>query len=117
MGARTNFIFKQGDNYITLYSHWGGETKLIDLAYAIEKSRPRWTDNGYSTRIMISQLIGSDWDNETGYGLYADALGGEESYDETIIDVDNQKVIHNGIEHDYNSFISYHLDKVKVEVV
>lgn len=115
MGARTNFHFKQGDNFITLYSHWGGDSKMKDLAYAIAKANARWDDAGYATRIMVSQLIGNSWDSETGYGLYAGSVGGEESYEHTIIDIDNQIVIVDGEPKPYKQFISYHLSDMLVE--
>lgn len=93
MGARTNFIFKQGDNkFVTLYSHWGGETKLPDLARALTLAKPRWNDDGYATRIMFNALQ-SNHDSETGYGIYADELGGEEEYQSTIIDLPNKVII------------------------
>ena len=93
MGARTNFIVKQGEsNFVTLYSHWGGESKLQDLAYALKKAEPRWSDYGYATRILFNALQ-SNHDSETGYGIYADEFGGEEEYQSTIIDFTNQTVI------------------------
>lgn len=93
MGARTNFIVKQSENrFVTLYSHWGGESKLEDLAYALKKAEPRWSDYGYATRILFNALQ-SDHDSEIGYGIYADEFGGEEEYQSTIIDFTNQTVI------------------------
>jgi hypothetical protein len=93
MGARTNFIVKQGENrFVTLYSHWGGESKLQHLAYALKKAEPRWSDYGYATRILFNALQ-SDHDGEAGYGIYADEFGGEEEYESTIIDFTNQTVI------------------------
>lgn len=93
MGARTNFIVKQTENrFITLYSHWGGESKLQDLAYALKKAEPRWSDYGYATRILFNALQ-SDHDSETGYGIYADEFGAGEEYQSTIIDFTNQTVI------------------------
>ena len=93
MGARTNFIVKQTENrFITLYSHWGGESKLQDLAYALKKAEPRWSDYGYATRILFNALQ-SDHDSETGYGIYADEFGAGEEYQSTIIDFTNQTVM------------------------
>jgi hypothetical protein len=112
MGARTNFHFKQGDNYVTLYSHWGGDEKMFSLASAIKKAEPRWTDTGYATRIIISNLIGSSWDSETGFGIYADNVGGEESYQHTVIDMDNQLVIVDGHSHSFSSFCEYTLEEI-----
>lgn len=72
MGARVNFVFKQDDSGydVTLYSHWGDNTWADDLAYALSKAEPRWSDPTYATRIVVSQLIGDDWNKETGYGLF-----------------------------------------------
>lgn len=72
MGARIEFAFKQdeSENYITLYSHWGADNWEIDLAYALESARPRWSDPYYGTRIVISNLIGEQWKEETGFGLF-----------------------------------------------
>lgn len=112
MGSRTNFHFKQGDNFITLYSHWGGESKLKDLAHAISKAEGRWQDESYCIRIIISQLIGVDWESETGFGLYANDRGGEESYQSTIIDCKKQLVIVDGEPHTFMKFIEYQWEKV-----
>jgi hypothetical protein len=42
---------------------------LGKLADAVIAARPRWTDSSYATRIAISQLIGDQWNMETGWGL------------------------------------------------
>lgn len=55
-----------------LYSHWGGATVLTDLAEALYAARDRWGDPTYATRICVSQIIATDWDKETGYGLSID---------------------------------------------
>lgn len=72
MGARVNFVFIQDDSgkNVTLYSHWGADTWEVDLAYALDKARPRWEDTSYGTRIVVSQLIGDQHDSEVGFGLY-----------------------------------------------
>jgi hypothetical protein len=115
MGARTNFIFKQSDTtFITLYSHWGGDSKMRDLAMALEAARPRWNDIGYGTRIMVSHLIGDAWTSETGYGLYADEFGGEEEYQSTIIDMTNKTVIVDEVPHSFEDFIYYNLTSMAV---
>lgn len=105
MGARTNFIVKQGpSNFVTLYSHWGGDSKLKNLANALKKAEPRWSDYGYATRILFNALQLSH-DGETGYGIYADEFGGEEEYQSTIIDMTNQTVILDGHSISYKDFI------------
>ncbi len=112
MGARTNFIVKQGEGrFVTLYSHWGGESKLQDLAWALKKAKPRWSDYGYATRILFNALQ-SDHDSETGYGIYADEFGGEESYESTVIDFTTQEVSITGHTRSFESFIEYYEELV-----
>ena len=70
MGDRANFGFVQPNgNTIVLYGHWAGHNMLGRLADAVITARPRWTDSSYATRIAISQLIGDQWNMETGWGL------------------------------------------------
>jgi hypothetical protein len=70
MGDRANFGFKQSnDETIVLYGHWAGHDMLSNLAEAVEKARPRWTDESYATRIVVSNLIGDNWHETTGWGL------------------------------------------------
>jgi hypothetical protein len=108
MGARVFFNIKQyEDTYICLYSHWGEDSRYFDLAHALEKARPRWSDTSYATRIIISNLIGPDWDNETGFGLYASTTP---IYDETAVDIDliNKTVSDESGTHGFDEFINYH---------
>lgn len=105
MGSRTNFVVKQGEGcYVTLYSHWGGDEKLIDLANALVKAKPRWSDYGYATRILFNALQ-TDHDSETGYGIYADENGGEESYEHTKIDFTDFTVSVDGNPYTFDAFI------------
>jgi hypothetical protein len=70
MGDRANFGFKQSNGEtIVLYGHWAGHDMLSNLASAVEAARPRWNDESYATRICVSQLIGDQWSDETGWGL------------------------------------------------
>jgi hypothetical protein len=70
MGDRANFGFKQSnDETIVLYGHWAGHEMLSNLAEAVEAARSRWTDESYATRIVISNLIGDNWHETTGWGL------------------------------------------------
>jgi len=73
MGDRAVFGFKatKESQPIWLYSHWGGSTQNSDLAKAIEEAKPRWCDPHYATRIAISQIVGSDWSGELGFGISA----------------------------------------------
>ena len=105
MGARTNFQFKttKGDRVVR-YSHWGGDSKLQDLANALEASRGRWDDNSYAIRITISQIVGDNWNSETGYGVFVNETC-EESYQETIVDFEMQFVELDGHKIQFNDYI------------
>jgi hypothetical protein len=51
---------------------------LGQLADAVIAARPRWNDPSYATRIAISQLVGNDWNSETGWGLHVNEIGDNE---------------------------------------
>ena len=71
MGDRAVIQFKatEADQPINLYMHWGGSERYTLLADALEAARPRWADAEYATRICVSQIIGSSWNEELGFGL------------------------------------------------
>jgi hypothetical protein len=94
MGARTNFTFRTETGDLTLYSHWGGDSKRSDLAAALQAAMPRidMVDTSYALRIIVSQLIGDSWNEETGFGLFVGPEGGEESYDWVIVNLINNTV-------------------------
>lgn len=107
MGARTNFTFRTSTGDLTLYSHWGGDSKYEDLAVAIHAARSRWQDPSYALRIIISQLVGESWNSETGFGLYVGSEGGEESYDYVIVDMTNNTVTFDSVPYLSQSFEDY----------
>ena len=75
MGDRANFVFVQPNGEtIVLYGHWAGHNMLAKLADAVIKARPRWNDNSYATRIAVSQLVGDQWNLETGWGLSVNTI-------------------------------------------
>jgi len=75
VGDRANFVFVQPNGEtIVLYGHWAGHNMLAKLADAVIAARPRWNDNSYATRIAISQLIGDQWNMETGWGLSVNTI-------------------------------------------
>ena len=122
MGDRIVYTFKYSDgNEISLYSHWGGYDRYKNLAYAIDKARPRWNDETYAARIMISNLIGPDWDQETGYGLWPEGeviTSGD--HDDIIIHLDSNAVEDETGWHEFDEFIDFHsskLDKKESTVV
>jgi hypothetical protein len=73
MGARINYLFKDSDAHpsVVLYSHWGETEWQRDLAMALQHAKPRWIDDTYATRMMISYLIQDSVLEETGFGIYA----------------------------------------------
>ena len=110
MGSRTEWIIKtnDSDSALHLYSHWGGESKFEDTQRALAKAKFRWDDISYGARIFTSQIIGSDWDNETGFGL---AVGNttdnlfEESYFHAVIDFPNQLVTFGSMTWTFDEFV------------
>ena len=118
MGARTNFHFKTDTGVITLYSHWGGDSKTTDLASALDAAMPRISmgDTSYALRITISQLIGDSWDSQTGYGIFVGPEGGEEQYEPITVNLINNTVEQVDGTHSITDYINYHLPSLtKVE--
>lgn len=70
MGDRANFGFRQSNGEtIVLYGHWAGYEMLAKLAHAVSAAESRWDDEAYATRIAVSDLIGNEWTQTTGWGL------------------------------------------------
>lgn len=105
MGSRTNFEIKDQEGSIWLYSHWGGDSKMSDLAYALEAARPRWYDTSYAVRIVVSQLIGDYWKGELGFGL-STYQAGEESYEPVCVNFVDKTVSSDTFNLDFDSFIN-----------
>lgn len=74
MGDRAvaGFREKSGEPTIFIYSHWGGSDQTTIFANALEAAMPRigMGDASYATRIMVSHIVGDEWQSETGWGLY-----------------------------------------------
>lgn len=111
MGARVVFTIVQADGLrLNLYSHWGETERFANLAHALEQARPRWSDESYAARIIVSNLIGPDWDQETGFGLWAsseDGMYGGDCPDITI-NLSNNTVEDETGTHSFEGFIDYH---------
>jgi len=103
MGDRANLVIsykstadaeKLGDalpGSVVLYTHWGGYDLGPDLARALHSASPRWNDDSYAARIIVSGMVGDDWKKSTGYGL----LVGETSDNERavlLVDLEDWKV-------------------------
>ena len=94
MGDRANwgFIQEMGAPIINLYTHWRGSERHELLANALDYAKPRWSDPSYGTRIVISQIVGEEWANETGWGITVDELGdNEHSY--LMVHWESKKVV------------------------
>lgn len=112
MGDRIVYSIKQADGLsLNLYSHWGGSGRFVDLANALKAAEPRWDDESYAARIIISNLINSGWDSETGFGLWASneegAYYGGDHQDITI-DIPNKTVNDETGTHTFEQFIAFH---------
>jgi hypothetical protein len=89
MGDRIVYTIEQSDGLtLNLYSHWGGYERFSSLANALNAARPRWTDSSYCARIIVSQLIGDQWNDETGFGLWASNESGAYGGDHPDITID-----------------------------
>ena len=67
----------------------------------------------YCTRIIVSQLIGDQWAEETGFGLWASNSDGAVAGDwpDITIDLVNKTVTDETGTHSFESFIEYHMLK------
>lgn len=110
MGARTNFKFKTDQGTMTLYSHWGGESKAQDLARALHKAEHRLSmgDTSYVLRIIIDQLTIDGRDSETGYGIFLGEAEGEEEYSPVTVDLTKKTVTDDSGTHSIFDYIIYH---------
>lgn len=95
MGDRAVFGFKESKDSppIWLYSHWGGSSQRQDLAQAIMKAKPRWSDSSYATRIAISTLIGDLWTQELHFGISAGESFCLPDYDYVLVVVWDKGVV------------------------
>ena len=120
MGARINYIFKNSltQPSVVLYSHWGETEWQRDLAMALEHSKPRWIDDSYATRMIISYLIQDCVLEETGFGIYAMQGPDYEVFDFTVVvDFVNKTIYELGsdVHVRWNAFIEAYNPKVLVE--
>lgn len=75
MGNRANLGLKvDSDNTIVLYQHWAPEKLMRQYANALLEAAPRWHDPNYGARIVVSQIIGDRWTEETGFGLSVNSV-------------------------------------------
>ena len=111
MGDRIVYVIRQDkDLSLNLYSHWGGYDRFVSLAKALRAAEPRWNDTTYAARIIVSQLIGTDWAEETGFGLWASnehgLYGGD--HPDIVINLVDKTVTDETGTHSFEQFINYH---------
>ena len=79
---------------IYLYTHWRGSYLKEILKNALIRSKDRWNDKPYLTRIIFCEMIkGTDLDDTTGYGISTEICDNEHK----ILEVDTKKQKVNGI--------------------
>jgi hypothetical protein len=75
MGDRANIgIRTSNNNTIFIYLHWGGSERHEILAKAISHAMVRDGDESYFTRILVSRIVDTEWDKETGVGMAINEL-------------------------------------------
>lgn len=94
-----------------LYSHWGGEEQDQALAEALRAvlTEQREHDHDYANRIVVSQIVGPQWERGTGFGLSVDSYA-EPDYDYiNVVNWTTQKVhrISNGAEDNGTSLVDF----------
>lgn len=121
MGDRANIVFNTEPRHATarledflpgsivLYSHWGGYSLGRSLATALRQAKSGWDDEGYGIRIIVSQMVGKNWDQETGYGLYVGLIADNDN-PIIVCDFSSQNVIIFGnerAEYSFKEFASF----------
>lgn len=111
MGSRTVWKIETEENTgIHLYSHWGGGDKLRATAEALLRSKSRWEDETYFTRIFTSWIINDDWDSGTGFGLWSGPLDRdyfEESYEPVTVFPKQKKIKYGTFLYTYEEFLDF----------
>jgi hypothetical protein len=118
MGARINFVFKNNEGpHVVLYSHWGESEWKTDIAEALDHARPRWSDESYFTRMVISYLIKDQLMDQHGFGIYSINDISENLGDQTIIiDINQETVIDEDVKLDWDLFVDAYAPRLRVLV-
>lgn len=111
MGARINFVFKDGtDSSVVLYSHWGQDGWEVDIAKALEHAKPRWSDSSYGTRMIISYLLQHNILDETGFGIYSiNNVGSMDLGEQTVVIDFVDKTVTDSVPVKWDNFIQAYL--------
>jgi hypothetical protein len=98
MGARGNIVFKQYFGYVGVYLHWDGHEIREKAMKAIKRvaNAGRLNDEGYATRIAISEIVGDYWKDDLGYGIYVgndiEQTIADNEFDIIVIDWNKQRL-------------------------
>ena len=118
MGARINFVFKDGtDSSVVLYSHWGQTGWENDIAGALVHAKPRWFDSSYAARMMISYLIKDSVLEETGFGVYAVQGNNFDLGEQTVVIDFVNKTITDNVPVDFDAFVNAYINLPEHAVV
>lgn len=95
MGDRGNIVVKQNrrdqnDTYIYLYTHWSGSDIGQTLQNALKRSKDRWEDEQYLTRIIFSEMIKDSVMDTDGFGI--STYQGDNEHDFLVVDSAKQTV-------------------------
>jgi hypothetical protein len=92
MGDRANIVLNFGKDYspIYLYSHWGGNSLPGVLGAALSRGQNRWDDAPYLYRIIFSEMIKEEVNEETGFGISPYQTDNE--YDLIHVNLETQQV-------------------------
>jgi hypothetical protein len=114
MGDRANVGIRTSNNdIIFLYLHWGGMDRHEILAKAISHAMVRDGDESYFTRILVSRVIDTDWDKETGVGMAINELPSSgDGYDVPIYDYTDKTISIHGEDWENGRGLAIYSDEV-----
>lgn len=100
------FVFPKQNEMVELYSNWGGYNVDKWLSAAIAHAKPRWDDDSYATRMVISHILYDSILDETGWGISAKRYFEEGDNGYRMVDWELQKVITSlGDHHSFNEYV------------
>lgn len=92
MGNRSNIVIRetatQTDNFIILYSHWGGDDNITAIENVMRKT-DRIGDSAYLTAQIFHEFTTlGNYDGGLGYGIWVGGLGSVDETDNPAVIVD-----------------------------
>lgn len=107
MGDRANIYLvdtPDPSHGIYLYTHWSGSGWPDELRKALERAKPRWGDDSYAARIIVSSVFANIHSDETGGGI--STVIGDNSYPIIVVDLVSRMVsfAQEGLEGDRNEW-------------